>query len=180
MFGTWNCRVPEDLAPPGAMATFFPTTNEARAAVRWIKKHPFVAAVAAAAAVASVVSFYRRERDRSEKRKAGDEAQDAECAGSVATPNTAGFHRSVSWCDDSGHPLTQTIDHGHRRSALKSSEDPSPRAGCDDAGGDGRTTPGSQEGQWGWYVAMTPPTTAQYARNGAAQQGAVLEGAVVK
>lgn len=158
------------------MATFYPTAHEARAAVRWIKKHPFVAAVAAAAAVASVVSFYRRERDRSEKRKAGDEAQDAECA----TPSTAGFHRSVSWCDDSGHPLTQTIDHGHRRSALKSSEDPSPRAGCDDAGGDGRTTPGSQEGQWGWYVAMTPPTTAQYARNGAAQQGAVLEGAVVK
>ena len=138
------------------MATFFPTSTEARAVVTWVRKHPFVSALAAAAAVASVVQFVRKERARRPKRpRDGAQAVAARAVhGADDSEAGSGMHRSVSWCDEGagGQPLTHVIEQMGPGRPMEAEDDDRGRKPGRSTG----DTPQSQD-QWGWYVAMTPP-----------------------
>lgn len=90
------------------MATFFPTGAEWRAAVRWLRRHPLVAAAAAAVAVASIVHAVRSDGgpDDNNNNKGGDTD-----TSSTSTPHDGRvLERTVSWSDDCGRALTQVMN----------------------------------------------------------------------
>ncbi|RLO10853.1 hypothetical protein DYB28_009420 [Aphanomyces astaci] len=155
---------------------FFPTGKELFSGVKWIKEHPVVATAAAVGATAiSIVTYFRATTPMT--------SYDHQVP--KGTLNVR--ERVVSWCDvhvktDDSRPQESTKDsrshHKHEGEGDRTTDDDEddlleelqtlaikarvPRdAGWDDdrnAGNLSKQDLHNASPQWGWYVAITPPT----------------------
>ncbi|KAF0686174.1 Aste57867_22026 [Aphanomyces stellatus] len=140
---------------------FFPTGNEVFSGLKWIKEHPMVATAAAVGATAiSIVSYLRT-------------AKDDELAAATAHEK----QHVVSWCDshvkaDAARPQTLTTDI-HDNDTHNDCDKDAARALCHELQSldltrvkkeatwnddDPKIEVANASPQWGWYVAITPPT----------------------
>ncbi|ETW03376.1 hypothetical protein H310_04856 [Aphanomyces invadans] len=148
---------------------FFPTGKELSSSVKWIKEHPVVATAAAVGATAiSIVTYFRATTATPDETTTGDVRQ-----------------RVVSWCDvhvktdasRSQEPTKHTVSptdcdvglgsNGHEDDDALLDElqtlaitTPDKREAEDSAGSETHTKHDLQSAspQWGWYVAITPPS----------------------